>query len=68
MSLPVRFARWPLLFALAGCLTLPSAGAAELPNILWITCEDTGPELGCYGDTYAKTPNLDEFAQRSCGI
>jgi arylsulfatase A-like enzyme len=65
MSLPVRLTRWPLLFALAVCLTLPSARAAELPNILWITCEDTGPELGCYGDTYAKTPNLDEFAQRS---
>jgi uncharacterized sulfatase len=50
---------------LAGCLTWSSAGAAELPNILWITCEDTGPELGCYGDKYAKTPNLDELAQRS---
>jgi uncharacterized sulfatase len=54
MILPLRFARWPLLFALAGGLTLPSAGAAELPNILWITCEDTGPELGCYGDKFAQ--------------
>ena len=29
------------------------AGGKELPNILWITCEDTGPQLGCYGDAYA---------------
>ncbi|MCU0978711.1 MAG: sulfatase, partial [Pirellulaceae bacterium] len=65
MILPLRFACWPLISALAGCLTWSSAGAAELPNILWITCEDTGPELGCYGDRYAKTPNLDELAQRS---
>lgn len=36
--------------------------AAERPNILWLTCEDTGPQLGCYGDTYARTPNLDAFA------
>ncbi len=38
---------------------------AELPNILWLTCEDTGPQLGCYGDAYANTPNLDKFAARS---
>jgi len=31
------------------------------PNILWITCEDMGPHLGCYGDTYANTPNLDQL-------
>ena len=36
-----------------------------LPNILWITSEDNGPHLGCYGDTYAVTPNLDRFAKRS---
>jgi uncharacterized sulfatase len=40
-------------------------GAAEArPNILWITCEDIGPQLGCYGDKYADTPNLDKLAAR----
>ncbi len=34
------------------------------PNILWIMCEDIGPHLGCYGDSYAKTPNLDRLAKR----
>lgn len=38
---------------------------AERPNILWLTCEDTGPQLGCYGDKYAVTPNLDALAARS---
>jgi uncharacterized sulfatase len=38
---------------------------AERPNILWLTCEDIGPELGCYGDKYALTPNLDALAARS---
>lgn len=35
------------------------------PNILWITSEDNGPQLGCYGDEYANTPNIDALAQRS---
>jgi arylsulfatase A-like enzyme len=32
------------------------------PNILWITCEDLSPVLGCYGDRQAITPNLDRLA------
>ncbi len=32
------------------------------PNILWISCEDISPDLGCYGDKYATTPNLDTLA------
>ncbi|MFG0266594.1 MAG: sulfatase [Rhodopirellula sp. JB055] len=35
------------------------------PNILWLTSEDNGPQLGCYGDEYADTPNLDKLATRS---
>ena len=36
--------------------------AAERPNVLWITCEDISPNLRCYGDEYAVTPNLDRLA------
>lgn len=32
------------------------------PNILWITSEDNSPFLGCYGDSFATTPNLDALA------
>src|SRR4051794_22378539 len=38
--------------------------AADRPNILWVTCEDTGPHLGCYGDKYSTTPNLDRLAAK----
>ncbi|HEY1108248.1 MAG TPA: sulfatase-like hydrolase/transferase, partial [Opitutaceae bacterium] len=38
---------------------------ADRPNILWITCEDTSPHLGAYGDTFAVTPQLDAFARQS---
>ena len=34
------------------------------PNILWITSEDNGPQLGCYGDSYATTPNIDRLAAK----
>jgi arylsulfatase A-like enzyme len=54
-----------LLFVVALGLLSLSLSAADRPNILWITCEDTSPNLGCYGDTFANTPNLDRFASRS---
>ncbi len=44
---------------------LTPAAAADRPNILWITSEDNGPQLGCYGDPYAVTPNIDALAEKS---
>ncbi|WP_038167475.1 sulfatase-like hydrolase/transferase [Verrucomicrobium sp. BvORR106] len=60
------FPRRPLLL-LCLLLFIPRAAsqAAAPPNILWLTSEDNGPQLGCYGDTYAKTPHLDALAARS---
>ena len=46
--------------ASAAAFALPAQ--APRPNILWITCEDLSPVLGCYGDRYAHTPNLDRLA------
>src|SRR6476619_6577498 len=34
------------------------------PNILWLTCEDTGPHLHACGDEYSVTPNLDRLCER----
>lgn len=34
----------------------------KCPNFLWITCEDMSPTLGCFGDPYAFTPNIDRLA------
>jgi N-sulfoglucosamine sulfohydrolase len=36
----------------------------DRPNLLWITCEDISPNLGCYGDRYARTPALDGLASQ----
>ena len=41
----------------------PARGqSAARPNFLWITAEDISPDLGCYGDPYARTPNLDKLS------
>ncbi len=54
-----------LFFGLIVCSVLAaSLSAAERPNVLWITSEDNGPHLGCYGDDFAVTPNLDGLAAR----
>lgn len=34
------------------------------PNIVWFVTEDMGPELGCYGEPQAHTPNLDRLAKQ----
>ncbi len=41
-----------------------SVASAQKPNILWLTSEDHGPEMGCYGDTNASTPNVDALAAK----
>jgi N-sulfoglucosamine sulfohydrolase len=48
-----------------GSALYPATGsmAATQPNILLIVSEDNGPELGCYGDPYVKTPVLDKLAE-----
>ena len=40
-----------------------SAADPELPNLVFIIGEDLGPELGCYGDKLARTPNIDRLAR-----
>jgi arylsulfatase A-like enzyme len=35
------------------------------PNIVWIVTEDISPTLSFYGDTTAKTPNLESLAKES---
>ena len=46
-----------------GCTPAGKQKEAERPNIVWIVCEDMNPILGCYGDTLARTPNIDKLAE-----
>ena len=51
---------------LLSLLVATSSSGAELsrPNILWLTSEDHGPQMGCYGDAFATTPNVDKLAAK----
>lgn len=53
----------PLLLSLSAFAA--AALAADRPNLLWISSEDHGTQMGCYGDPYATTPNIDKFSQRA---
>ena len=55
---------YPFCGLLPFVLTLGAFAAQtpDRPNVLWITCEDTSPNLGCYGDEFAVTPSLDRLA------
>jgi iduronate 2-sulfatase len=54
--------------ALLGLTTVPSLAQnspakPDKPNVLFITVDDLRPELGCYGKTYIKSPNIDRLAK-----
>ncbi len=56
-----------ILFAsLLASTFFTTTSAADRPNVLWITSEDNGPQLGCWGDEYSQTPNLDALAAKGC--
>ena len=59
----IRLAIISLFWALLS-LAASSATAEERPNILLIVSEDNGPELGCYGEPFVQTPNLDRLASQ----
>jgi uncharacterized sulfatase len=41
----------------------PAAAESDTrPNILWLSCEDISPHIGCFGDPHAITPNIDRLA------
>lgn len=51
-----------LLIALA--ITESAAGAKPRKNVLFIAVDDLRVELGCYGNTIVKSPNIDKLATR----
>lgn len=63
MAMRRQFLKATGLMAVSGVLAA-RAGGADRPNILWITSEDNSANwLGCYGNKYAQTPNIDRLAR-----
>ncbi len=61
MMMSIRFIVAAVTCAFAVLAGEASAGEAR-PNILWLSCEDISPHIGCYGDPRAITPNIDRLA------
>lgn len=55
----------PRLFPLLLRLLTLAAARAERSNVLFIVADDLRTSLGCYGDTLAKSPNIDQLASKS---
>ncbi|MBS1824837.1 MAG: sulfatase [Acidobacteria bacterium] len=47
-----------------GFLAVTMAAAASKRNVLFIAVDDLRPQLGCYGDRFARTPHIDSIAAR----
>jgi iduronate 2-sulfatase len=50
-----------LLFVALGAV-IPVTHAAAPPNVLFIVADDLNCDLGCYGHTVVKSPNIDRLA------
>ncbi len=44
-------------------ILLATAAAGQRPNILFVAVDDLRPELGCYGESWIKSPNIDRLAE-----
>jgi iduronate 2-sulfatase len=51
------------LFAILSLAMAITAQAADRPNIVFIAVDDLRPELGAYGRSYIKSPNIDALAR-----
>lgn len=62
MKTSLRTALLGLVLALS--VEAKTATGETRMNIVLITTDDEGTQLGCYGDPFADTPNIDELAEQ----
>src|SRR5688572_15060770 len=53
-----------LLIVLLALIPTSAYAQTKPKNVVLIVADDLGMQLGCYGDTVSKTPNIDALAKR----
>src|SRR4051812_24723297 len=64
----MRYVAFVVVLLMVATFTATAAGppvpsSAMKPNVLFIAIDDLRPELGCYGATHIKSPNIDGLAK-----
>ncbi len=57
-----KMIKW--IAAAAWIVQTAAANESPRPNVLFIAIDDLRPELGCYGDSIVKSPNIDKLASQ----
>jgi arylsulfatase A len=62
----IKFAGFGIAgWAVSGAAAKPKSDVGKKPNIVFILVDDLGwAELGCYGNLFNETPNLDKLAKQ----
>lgn len=53
-----------MMFLLLSATNIVSAQKTNQPNILFIAVDDLKPNIGCFGDSLAITPNIDALGEK----
>jgi arylsulfatase A-like enzyme len=61
---PPRFKFGPAAVILTLFGAIAASAATQPMNVLFIAVDDLRPELGCYGNSVVKSPNIDRLAKR----
>src|SRR6266480_1296379 len=67
MNIKLRWWLWAiptLMVTASATLATKAAPPKDKLNVLFIISDDLNNFEGCYGDPYAKTPNIDRLASR----
>lgn len=62
-TVPAPLRRIWLALVIVPSLIAAAPATSPRPNFLWISLEDTSPDLGCYGVELVTTPHIDRLAK-----